>query len=295
MSIVKTHLLQIPEPFSLAQTTGPAYWMQHRSPKHAWLNGTFISVEARDGRVIWRKVRQTGRGALEIMSNTSADTHEDWAHRILCTGVTLPAFNDPVIQALADRYPGLHPLADGSLFDGLLTSIIGQSVSLASAAAAQHKLAVAFTTPVELGGRRFAPLPSAAQLADASVDLIRASGVTWRRAEAIRTAARTQLNGELPTDEDARQHPGKAMHSLLALPQVGPWTAESALLWGVGAPDAHPTGDVALLRAARKAYDRPEMTLKELDLLSGQWRPARALAARLLWADLFGIAPEEED
>jgi DNA-3-methyladenine glycosylase II len=76
----------------------------------------------------------------------------------------------------------------------------------------------------------------------------------------------------------------------MELPLVGRWTAESALLWGVGAPDAHPSGDIALLRAVRNAYGLPEMTLKDLDVLSEAWRPARAIAARLLWTELLGVA-----
>lgn len=38
---------------------------------------------------------------------------------------------------------------------------------------------------------------------------------------------------------------------LRKLPLVGPWTAASALLWGLGEPDAYPRGDVALLRPGR--------------------------------------------
>lgn len=79
---------------------------------------------------------------------------------------------------------------------------------------------------------------------------------------------------------------------LMKLPLVGRWTAESVVLWGVGAPNAHPTGDVALLRAARLAYERPDLTLKDLDVLAEQWQSARGLAARLLWTDLFGPAPD---
>jgi 3-methyladenine DNA glycosylase/8-oxoguanine DNA glycosylase len=136
------------------------------------------------------------------------------------------------------------------------------------------------------------PLPRADQLADASVELIRASGVTWKRAEAIRHAAREMIAGNLPGDEAARQDPEETVRALIALPLVGRWTAESIVLWGTGAPNAHPTGDVALLRAAKAAYDRPELTLKELDVLAEQWQPARGLAARLLWTEFFGPAPE---
>ena len=63
------------------------------------------------------------------------------------------------------------------------------------------------------------------------------------------------------------------------------------MLWGVGAPNAHPTGDVALLRAARQAYGNPDLSLRELDRLADAWQPARGIAARLLWTALFGIAP----
>ncbi|HVL26066.1 MAG TPA: hypothetical protein VM450_18375 [Thermomicrobiales bacterium] len=291
MHTTEARLLPVARGFSLAQTCGPVAWARGRSPRHDWIDGGLIVVESRDGRVTWRRVTQPGPGCLHITSNDVSEPDEAWARRVLRVDIALPAFADPVVAALAARFRGLRPYADGSLFDGIVTSIIGQSVSVISAAAAQHKLAAAFAPPVEIAGRAFHPLPDAAQLADAPVELIRASGVTWKRAEAIRHAARAQVNGELPDDAAASDAPVETMRALLDLPLVGRWTAESALLWGVGAPDAHPTGDIALLRAARAAYGRPEMTLRELDALSEAWRPARSIAARLLWTDLLGVAP----
>ena len=127
---------------------------------------------------------------------------------------------------------------------------------------------------------------NAAALAEASLALIRESGVTWKRAEGLQAIAREHLAGNLPTgDEDDIQ---LITRELVQLPIVGPWTAASALLWGVGAADAWPKGDVALLRAARLAYDRDGMTMRELDALAESWRPHRAIAARLLWTGLLG-------
>lgn len=218
----------------------------------------------------------------------------EWGRRVLGLDRPLPAFADPVLAQLAAAFPGLRPLGDGSLFDGLVTGIVGQSISVAAAAVTQARLAARFADPVALDGRAFYPLPTATQLADAPTASVRESGVSWKRAEAIVAAARAQLAGELPTDDEARANPDEAMRCLRALPLVGRWTAESALLWGIGAPDAHPTGDVALLRAARHAYADPDLTMKELDALAERWRPFRALAARLLWTALFGPAPEAE-
>jgi len=294
MSDVTHRTLAIEGEFSLAQTCGPAAWVGHRSPRHQWHAGTLTSVEWEGDRVVWRKVRQRPAGGLDIMGTASAGCDADWAHRVLGTGIRLPEYSDPTVAALAREYPGLRPMGDGSLFEGLITSIAGQSISVAAAAVTQAKLSRSFSEPVTVDGRDYWPLPTAAQLAEAPLELIRQSGVTWKRAEAIRGVAERQLRGELPSDADARCEPERVVKALVGLPGIGRWTAESAVLWGVGAPDAHPTGDVALLRAAKAAYARPDLTLKTLDLLAEAWRPARALAARLLWTKLFGPAPTGE-
>lgn len=227
----------------------------------------------------------------DITGSANAGGDGEWGSAVLGMDIPMPSFDDPVITALVARFPGLHPYCDGSLFDGIVTAIVGQSISVAAAAVTQAKLAALYADPVKLEGREFRPLPTARHLAESSIELIRSSGVTWKRAEGIRHAARELIAGALPTDEDARSHPDEAVKALIGLPLIGRWTAESAVLWGIGAPDAHPTGDVALLRAARQAYNRPAMTLKELDRLAEEWRPGRGLAARLLWTNLFGPAP----
>ena len=77
------------------------------------------------------------------------------------------------------------------------------------------------------------------------------------------------------------------MERLVSISGIGPWTVQSALLWGIAAPDAHPTRDVALLRAARVHY--PDVAdLKDLDRVAERWKPYRGWAARLLWLDLLG-------
>jgi 3-methyladenine DNA glycosylase/8-oxoguanine DNA glycosylase len=277
--------------FSLAQTCAPAWWVGTRSPKQQWTSGTLAAVGWHQGKIVWRKVSQPVPGLLQISGSAPVEGDVEWAENVLGLGTRLPHFEDPVLAGLAAEFSGLRPLSDGSLFDGIMTSIIGQSISVAAAAVTQTKLASRFGTPVHLDGRDFWPLPTAAFLTDTSVDRIRESGVTWRRAAALRDVAERQSRGDLPTDQDARTQPEAVVKALTGIPGIGRWTAESAVLWGVGAPNAHPTGDIALLRAAKAVYNLPELTLKELDALAEQWQPARSLAARLLWTKLFGPAP----
>ncbi len=286
--------LTVTEPFSLAVTCGPVHWTTGRSPRHGWKNGRLIWVGWENERLAWRMARQVSSADIDITGIGFSDKDITWGRAVLGTGIALPTYDDPVMTAIAERYPGLHPYCDGSVFEGIITAIVGQSISVAAAAVTQAKLAALFAPPVTVEGQAYRPLPRPDQLAEASEALIRSSGVTWKRAGAIRFAAREYLSGSLPTDVFAREHPEETVKALMNLPLVGRWTAESVVLWGVGAPNAHPTGDVALLRAARMAYEQPAMTLKELDVLAEHWQPARGLAARLLWTDLFGPAPAVE-
>lgn len=278
--------------FSLAETCGPAAWVAHRSPRQSWTAGCLTWVGREADRTVWRKVRQVDKGGLLIEGTAAEILDQLWLENVLGVGTEVPTFSDPVIEDLAQRFPGLRPMSDGGLFEGLITAIVGQSISVAAAAVTQAKLCALFDRGIELDDRLFMPLPTAEQLAAAKQETIRLSGVTGKRAEAIVAAARRFLDGELPSDDWARAHPDQAVRLLLDLPGVGRWTAESTLLWGLGALNAHPTNDVALLRAARRAFKRPEMTLRELDVLAERWQPARALAARLLWTDLLGPAPD---
>ncbi len=287
----KRRTLVVPAPFSLTVTCGPVHWTTGRSPRHRWHDGALTWIGWEGDRIAWRTARQTG-DVLDITGTGSPDLDAEWGRCVLGSAIALPLYDDPVIAEIARRHPGLHPYCDGSVFEGIVTAIVGQSISVAAAAVTQAKLAALFTEPVLIDGHEYRPLPRPDQLADASDELVRTAGVTWKRAGAIRFAARELLAGNLPSDQFARDHPEETVIELLKLPLVGRWTAESVVLWGVGAPNAHPTGDVALLRAARLAYGQPDLTLKDLDVLAEQWQPARGLAARLLWTQLFGPAPD---
>ncbi len=281
-------------PFSLAATCGPVAWAGGRWPNVDWTSSGLVWVGWEDSRAVSRLVRQVADDELSVTGSASDVEDTSWAERVLGTEAALPRFDDPILEPLRVRYPGLRPFAAGSVFDGVVSSIVGQSISIAAAAVTEARLSALFSPGLEIDGRRFRPLPRADQLADASAEMIRRSGVTWRRAEAIVHAGRAQMAGDIPTTAAALADPELARVHLRRLPLVGPWTAESTLLWGIGLADAYPIGDVALLRAARRAFGDATLSARAMDDRSERWRPCRAWAARLLWTDLLGEAPRLE-
>ena len=281
----------VPPGFSLARTCAPVAWGGNRWPNVAWRDGALTWVGWEGSVTVWRTARPGAPGRL-LLSGSATPAHDAaWVRSVLGTGERCPSVADPVIASLHAQFRGLHPYAAGSIYEGLVTAIIGQSISVASAAVTEGRVAALVHPGLELAERRFWPLPRPESLAVAEPALLRGAGVTWRRAEALVGAARATLAGGVPDREAALADPDAARAALRALPLVGPWTAESTLLWGIGFGDAHPTGDVALLRAARLAYGDPTLDLRGLDRLSESWRPGRAWAARFLWTSLLGEAP----
>jgi 3-methyladenine DNA glycosylase/8-oxoguanine DNA glycosylase len=278
-------------PFSLFQTAAPVAWGKGRWPNVDWIDSRLIWVGWEGNALAVRVVEQgveTGSIAIDGPSDPARD--RPWLDAMLGFSRKMPAFTDPTIAPLAAEMAGLRPFANGSLFEGVIGSIVGQSISVAAAATTERRLAALAHEGLDLAGRIFFPAPRPDDLARLSVEAVRSTGVTWRRAEAIVAIARLHEAGGFPHEPSDDAAIERTLAELRALPLVGPWTARSALLWGIGAPDVHPIGDVALLRAARQAYGNPALTMKELDLQSDRWRPGRSWAARLLWTNLLGVA-----
>lgn len=250
----------------LQHSAGPIRWMPSGSPHRALIDRrVFIATQS---------------GIEEVLATSPS--------RFLDPGLTHTDFDDPVIAELSRTFHGLRPLTDGGLWEGLLTSITGQAVSLHSAAAFQRRLCAMLGVPIEASGRQFWSIPTAVQVADSSLESIKSIGLTTKRAQGLIDVAREVGAGNVTAPTVANVDVW--MKELTALPMVGPWTAASSLLWGVGHPDVYPKGDVALLRAAKLAYDNDGMTMNDLNELSEGWRPQRAIAARLLWTNLLGMA-----
>lgn len=278
-------MLTVSSPFDLARTVAPAWWARGRWPNVDARRGAFFWVGWEADRVSWRSIRQTDSRTLEIMGSRRSEFDAPWATAILGTNAAMPIFDDPIMAALALKHAGLRPWSAGSLFEGVVSSIVGQSISVAAAATTERRLCERFNQGLNLDGRQFWPPPRPEQLASSSAAFIRESGVTTKRAEAL--IAVGALFADQSSSEVFDTDPIATVQRLISISGIGPWTVQSALLWGIAAPDAHPTRDVALLRAARVHY--PDVAdLKDLDRVAERWKPHRAWAARLLWLDLLG-------
>lgn len=76
----------------------------------------------------------------------------------------------------------------------------------------------------------------------------------------------------------------RAREQLLALPGIGPWTAEVIAMRGLGDPDAFPASDLGVLAAAKQVGLSDDV--RTLTAHSSRWRPWRSYATQHLWTAL---------
>src|SRR5680860_901788 len=140
----------------------PVAWGRGRWPNVDWVDNALIWVGWEQNRVAVRQVHQFqdgGQIAVEGESDPSLD--RAWLDAVLDFSRQMPSFTDPVIDRLALQMPGLRPFANGSLFDGVIGSIVGQSISVASAATTERRLAALVHDGVSVAGRVYFPSPRA--------------------------------------------------------------------------------------------------------------------------------------
>lgn len=162
-------------------------------------------------------------------------------------------------------------------FDQLLSAIMSQQVSVASAAAIWKRLCDARLT----GPRK---------IMRASDDDLRACGLSRQKISYARALAGARINyADLRTCPNAQ-----VISTLTSVSGIGPWTAEVYAMFSLGRADVFAPGDLALQESARLLFEleaRP--TERILRQMAEDWTPWRSVAARALWA-YYRVAKDRE-
>ena len=179
---------------------------------------------------------------------------------------------EPVLARIEPRAGPLPWRVRPPGFPGLLQAILAQQISNQAAAAIWARVAT-------LSG---ALDPSG--LLGLTEDRLRAAGLSRPKVAHARALAAAFAEGRLEAQALAAMEDEEAIAAISAVRGMGRWTAEIYLLFALGRSDVFPSGDLALAAAAQDLFDLPARPgPRALAALAEAWRPARGLAARLLW------------
>lgn len=165
-------------------------------------------------------------------------------------------------------------------FEGLARIIVGQQLSVASAAAIWSRTQATVK-----------PFEPARLLTMSEADL-RAAGLSRPKIRTLLAAAHHIVDTGFDLTRLDHLTEEEIHAALTCVPGIGPWTSDIFQLFCLGRPDAFASGDLALQVALQLAMDldaRP--TAKDLAVFAERWRPWRGVAARMLWA-YYAVAKE---
>ncbi|MDN4641810.1 AlkA N-terminal domain-containing protein [Agreia sp. PsM10] len=179
---------------------------------------------------------------------------------------------DPRLGPLVAARPGLRVIGHPDGYEAALTTVLGQQVSLASARTFAGRLVAAYGEP---GPDSLMIFPPAAVVASIPVDdLQRTIGLTGARTRTLHAVAQASSDGlDLSPSVDL----AATRAALLAIPGVGPWTADYLAVRALGDRDAYPAGDLVLRRALGVR------TAAEAERMAEPWRPIRSYALIHIW------------
>jgi DNA-3-methyladenine glycosylase II len=189
---------------------------------------------------------------------------------------------DPMLARLIDDRPDFDPQAwmarlvpSLDLYGALMWQVIGQQLSVTAAGRIIARVEAMFD----------GVLPSPAQLLGTEQAKLREAGLSWRKIATLRDLAERLSDGRLDPGELRKLPDDELMARLTAVPGIGPWTVQGALIIAFRREDVVLPGDLALRKAVKAAYRLDHLpSEQEVADIAERWRPYRTLATFYLYS-----------
>ncbi len=194
------------------------------------------------------------------------------------------AKRDAILKPLLKARPAIRLPQLLDPFEGLIRAVLGQQVSVVGASTMTDRLVRAFGSPLEAvaGEAAMFGFPAPATLADAGADRLRTIGLTNAKAATLHTVSHAVATGVINLDSLRGAPTDEAEATLVALPGIGPWTAQYVRMRALGDRDAFPAADLGVLKAMANAG----VSKRDIAARAEAWRPWRAYATLHLWESL---------
>lgn len=186
--------------------------------------------------------------------------------------------HDPIMADLIARLPEPAFQRHPHYYRELMSSIIGQQLSVKAARAIEQRF-------VDLYGH----FPAPGEVLTTTVEELRTIGLSRQKASyliAIAEHARDERVDFARLDHLDNQ---TIIDELTAIKGVGTWTVHMLLIFCMARLDVLPVGDLGIKRAIERAYQLPALpTPEQVAAIAKQrgWHPYESVASRYLWLSL---------
>lgn len=176
-------------------------------------------------------------------------------------------------------------------------AILGQQITVKAARTLAMRMVSQLGEPIETPwpeiNRHFPTATQISSLTEPVTEVLGQLGVIKRRSLSIQALATALTEGTLTLEPGA--HPDTVREQLLALPGIGPWTAEYLTMRALSWPDAFPVTDIGVKHGLDPfiSYTTQKIYEKEAYAYSEAYRPWRSYLTISLWDSLSNLKPKE--
>lgn len=186
---------------------------------------------------------------------------------------------DAIMAGLIEKYGEINYKArytDGpdAYFENLVTSIIGQQLSLKAAETIESRV-------VKCLGGKITPVG----IIEADSDELRKQGLSTSKTEYIKNLSVAVYNNKLNLSMIDTLSDEEVIIELTKIKGIGKWTAEMFLIFSLKRPDVFSFADVGLINAIKRLYGET-IGKEEVQRITNQWKPYRSFASMYLWRSL---------
>jgi DNA-3-methyladenine glycosylase II len=246
------------------------------------------------------QVGAPGRAVLDVRlegpdaaSEAALDAARRVVDRALGASTDVAAFYrahraDPLLAASIRDFRGLRVAGVPSLWEALVSAILAQQVNLMFAYDIRRELALSFGWRARILGREFVAFPAPEALAGETPRRLRRFRLSGSKARAIAGLARAFAKGTLSEDEIVALPDEEGIERLTSFRGVGRWTAEIALLRGLGRTDIFPAGDLGVVKYLAQGLLGRSAKAKEDEMrrFAERWKPHRGYALVYGYAEI---------
>ena len=196
--------------------------------------------------------------------------------------------HDAILSAAIRDFRGMRIAGWPSLWEALVTAILSQQVNLKFAYDIRRELALALGRRARFGGRIYAAFPTPEEFRDDSPRTLIRFRLSRSKAAAIDGLARAFASGALSEEAVAALSDDEAILKLTSFRGVGRWTAEIALLRGLGRTDIFPAGDLGVVKYLAIGLLGRDARAPEAEMrrFAERWQPHRGFALAYAYAEL---------
>ena len=197
------------------------------------------------------------------------------------------AASDDILKPLVNLFKGLHIPQTLTVYEGLITAIIGQQINTDVASMLRSLIIELYGVSTSINGETFYSFPTPQSIAEIGVEELVNNKFSRRKAEYIHSISEKEATGQIDLESTKKMTIEEATETLTCLRGVGPWTIQWLLIRSLGFSDGFPSGDLALQKILGESLNtREKMTSEEALAFSQRWTPYRSWATTFIFAAL---------